>query len=233
MVSGGLTFAVIGVDGAGKSTVVNELRRWLSWRLTTRLYYMGSQQPSVLTRIVGFASKVTSSVYHIGCKFTGAKSYISKFLAGPSRWFEYVRQITFARDRYKRYLAGQRNASQGLVVIYDRYPLEGVRLGARFMDGPWIAAMPHKEMGPAATFSSQIEQSFYRAIRPPDHLFVLQVSPEVSAKRKPDHDRQVVEAKALALKNASWNGWCMTEINADQPLDQVLLQIKTAIWNLL
>ncbi|MCV4821040.1 hypothetical protein OFM15_33690, partial [Escherichia coli] len=42
----GLVIAFVGSDGAGKSTVTREIRKWLRYKLDVHGYYMGSGQGS-------------------------------------------------------------------------------------------------------------------------------------------------------------------------------------------
>jgi GTPase SAR1 family protein len=233
MVAGGLRLAVIGADGAGKTTVVRELCKWLSWRLTVHSYYMGSKQPSSLTKLVGLGSRVFGYAYRMSRRLFGERNVVSRLLHVPRRMSQSAHLIGIARDRYWRYVAGQRNASQGALVVYDRYPLEAVRIADRSMDGPQIASMHPHRMGPVAAALSGAEQNIYRRIRPPDHIFLLQVSPSVSAERKPDHEPEILAIKNQALQEMERGGLSITEINADQSLHQVLLEIKTALWDLL
>lgn len=231
MMSGGMTIAVIGADGAGKSTIVNELRNWLSWRLAVRTYYMGSQQPSTISRVIGWGSRLIGYAYRACCVLIGEGN--AKFLYRLPRLFQSLHLIAIGMDRYGRYIAGRRNASGGGLVIYDRYPLPAASMGSRFMDGPRIASMYREEMGPLVAALSRAEQNIYRRIRPPDHLVILQVSPHVSAQRKSNHRREMLETKCQALNRIGGKGLHATEIDADQPLDQVLIQVKTAVWDLL
>jgi thymidylate kinase len=233
MTPGGMTIALIGADGAGKSTILKELHKWLSWRLTVRTYYMGSRQHSMLTRMFAWISKMTGYAYRGICSLIGEKNILSRALQGPQRFLRYLYFINIGEDRYSRFVAGQRRASQGALVLYDRYPLEAVRIAGRFMDGPRIASLHQQEMGLVTTTLSGVEQNIYRKILPPDHLFVLNVSTAVSSQRKPDHKQEKLEAKIQSLDKMEQNGLCVTQINADQPLDQALLQIKTALWDLL
>ena len=73
----------------------------------------------------------------------------------------------------------------------------------------------------------------------PDLLFVLEVSPEVSLERKPDHDLAAIEAKNIALGKlatfieTSPKKVRVSYINASLPLEDVLGQIKQEIWGAL
>jgi thymidylate kinase len=151
------------------------------------------------------------------------------------RLFRNLYHISTGWDRYHRYLAGRQQASQGAIVIYDRYSLEAIHrvMEGRPMDGPQIAAGAGNEMGRLTRTLSRVEQSIYRKICSPDHLFVLHVSPHISQQRKPDHERKMIETKGQALRKMNSQGLCVTEIDADQPFEQVLLHIKTVLWDLL
>jgi hypothetical protein len=233
MVQGGLTIAVVGSDGAGKSTIVNELSRWLSWRLTVFTYYMGWSQPSTITGMAGLVSRIFGYAYRKSRALFGEKNPVSRLLHVPRSLFESLHRIGIAKDLYGRYVAGQRNASQGALVVYDRYPLEAVRVADRFKDGPQIASIHRNRMGPLAAALSRVEQNTYRRIRPPDHLFVLQVSPGVASQRKPGHNLKMLEVKSQGFNEMERDGLRITEVHADQSLDQVLLEIKKQVWELL
>jgi gluconate kinase len=101
------------------------------------------------------------------------------------------------------------------------------------MDGPRVDVEARYQMGKITRALSKMERDIYRKICPPDHIFVLHVSPEVSQRRKPDHDPEMIEVKSQALKQMERQGLHVIDVNADQPFEQVLLQIKTALWQFL
>jgi thymidylate kinase len=76
----------------------------------------------------------------------------------------------------------------------------------------------------------------YRKFEMPDLLVVLEVSPEVSMQRKPDHREEAIEAKNQALRalragleaDSRQGNWA--HLNADLPFEGVLNQLKQAIW---
>ena len=171
---------------------------------------------------------------HAGCRrIFGETSVVTRLVGGPTRLGEYLRYLTEGHDRYSRYLSSRRKAAQGSIVIYDRYPLNAVQIFNRAMDGPRIAAKANGHMGAAARTFAHLEDTTYRKILPAEHVFVLHVSPDVSQSRKPEHKRVLIEAKSQAIKQVERDKFSVIDIDADQPLDQVLLEIKSALWRLL
>ena len=234
---GGLTIAFVGVDGAGKTTVVRAAADWLNWRLNVRTFYMGSSRPLRLTRTLKFMTRVTSLGDAACRRLLGEERIFSRAVGKGHRWLQAVRYLAEGRDRYHRHQLALRERQQGSVVLYDRYPLPGVQVGQRMMDGPRIPTLYTGEEGDQIVrYLAQREQEAYGRIAPPDHLFVLQLSPEVSQQRKPEHRREAIEAKSAALATlppalAASGG--VTYLQADLPLEQVLAQIKSVIWELL
>jgi hypothetical protein len=231
--SGGMTVAFVGADGAGKSTIIKHIVKWLSWRLVVRTYYMGSSRPSAGTRALKGAADLAQLGY-AGCRrLFGERSAITRLADRLRRLFDNLRYLGDGRDRYRRYLAGQQSAARGAVVIYDRYPIRAVRIFNRPLDGPRVASTSNGQIGPLSERLAQSEERIYQKILPPDHVFVLHVSPDVSQARKPEHRREVIEAKSRAIRQIAPDGFGQTDIDADMGLDQVLLQIKATLWNLL
>jgi thymidylate kinase len=232
-VAGGLMVAFIGADGAGKSTIIKHIVKWLSWRLVVRTYYMGSSQPSIRTRVWKGAADL-AQIAHAGCRRVfGERNAVTRLVEAPRRLFENLRCLGDAHDRHRRYRAARRRAAQGSIVIFDRYPLEAVRIFNRSIDGPRIAARNNGHMGWLAQRLAAAEERIYRDIPPPEHVFVLHVSPDVSQARKPEHKRELIEAKSLAIKQISGAEFDLTDINADRPLEDILIQIKSTLWRLL
>ena len=127
----------------------------------------------------------------------------------------------------------------GSVVIFDRYPLESLdsQIGAGRMDGSKVAGMLNKNSGAIARFLARTESALYDKIRPPDYLAILNVSPEVSLQRKPDHKQDVVEAKSQLIKQmiglAASKNIRNIHLNADLPYEEVFLQLKRKVWEIL
>jgi thymidylate kinase len=231
--SGGLMLAFVGADGAGKSTHIKHIAKWLSWRLEVRTYYMGSSRPSAGTRVWKTAGDLAMFM-RAGCRRVfGEQSVLTRLAARAELFCDHLRYLGDAHDRYRRYKAARHAAAGGAIVICDRYPLEHVQIAGRIVDGPRIAASLADSTGGQAGRLAEAEEAIYQRIQPPDHVFALHITPEVSQSRKPGHPRERIEAKSRALQGLAAAGFDLTSIDADQPLDQVLLQIKVALWRLL
>jgi thymidylate kinase len=233
--TGGRLVAVIGADGAGKSLLVGELHAWLSWKIQTCQYYMGSQRPSRTSRSLHLAARMAGKAQRVWSRLVGENRRSSQLLFQLQRALRNLYHVAVGRDRYRRYRSAKQQATRGAIALCDRYPLAAIWqvMKTRPMDGPQIAVEAGREADQVTRTLARMEQDVYRKICPPDHLFVMHVSPEVSQQRKPDHDRGMIEAKASALQQMERQGLHVIEVDADQPLEQVLLQAKAALWQLL
>jgi thymidylate kinase len=224
-VSGGRTIAIVGVDGAGKSTVVREVSKFLSWRLVTRRYYMGTRKTSLSRLSVRLATAVAKLTRRTPLR-TLTEQCRDLLLA--------VQNLADARARHRHYVAGCRAAAGGAVVIYDRFPLEAIQIKGHAMDGARIA-WRHSGAPPnnAIRWLARREERHYQQIRLPDLLVVLQVSADVAGARKPDHSPEIIAAKCEAVAAIRRTGIPLLEVDAGRPLNEVLSEIKQAIWRLL
>lgn len=223
---GGLTVAVVGPDGAGKSTIIAGLREWLAWRVNVREYYLGSARPSRRTRTLRAASRATR-VAARRAPAIGPLTLLASVVTA-------ARYLGDARDRAERVRAGRSLAARGAVVIFDRFPLPGVRVGDREMDGPRIPTIPGWEDRSILRAMGERERELYAAIPPPDHIIWLSLDPAVALARKPNRLPGSVEEKARALEQASLEHLApVTRVDAAQPLEDVLRTVRHAIWHLL
>jgi len=235
---GGRTIAIIGADGAGKSTMTELLVKWLSWKLDIHTFYLGSKKPS-------HRSSFYYSLFRLMRRLTswaGERNPLGKFLTLLKDIPLYMHHHSTGRDRYSRYIAGGKRALAGSLVLYDRYPLEVFNIDGsdlHEMDGVKIPSIAQKRSDPLTNWFIQAEQRLYGGILPPDCVIVLDVSPQVSALRKPDHTPAVLEAKIRGVRNlinvirSDHKDVRLLHINADQPFNEVVLQLKKGIWSLL
>jgi len=240
-VNGGVTLALVGADGAGKSTMCQMLAKWLSWKLDVHVYYLGSKQPSRLSRGLYLVFRMARRSQRAVARALGEAHLFSRWVGGLRDGLLCLHHLSIGQDRYRRYLAGRKKALDGSVVIFDRYPLETIstRREYRLLDGPQIPLTVAGEHGPIIRALARMEEDLYRRFHLPDYLFVLDVSPDVSMQRKPDHSLAAVEAKTQAVGELTTTAQRdagksrLFHLNADLPFETVVSQLKSKLWEAL
>ena len=229
---GGLLIAIVGGDGAGKSTAVQALSRWLAKDLDTMPVHLGKPPKSWLTHAVIQVLRVS---YHTN-RLLGGKRRLQRpsgsglpTQVGPLRALRYV---CVARDRYKTYLKARRCASNGVIAVCDRYPLPQVKP----MDGPHLDHLEEvketkKLLLRVTRFLAQMEGRYYRQIQLPDLLIVLRVPPEIAAQRKMEEDAEFVRTRAQKIWELDWEQTQAHVIDASRPQAEVLSELKALIWS--
>jgi thymidylate kinase len=224
-----MTIAVIGADGSGKSTLVGSLVEWLSPRVRTRTYYLGSARPSAGTWLIGLTAKSWRRAARVTARLLGPGHAAARGSASLSQLLADVRSVAEARERSRRAQAGRRDADAGAVVIFDRYPLDGVRLEEHPVDGPRI---PTAGRGRLALRLAALEAEAYRRIPAPDHLLILDVDTTVAAGRRRPRDPGALRAKVAAIAGYHPpDELDHVRLDADQPQEEVLRQARSGVWS--
>ena len=230
--NGAQNLALIGADGAGKTTMSYLIHQWLSWKLDVRLYYLGSKQPSRRSELLYLLFRMARRGSRSAERYLGEGSILTKLLATIRQMFLYIHHLSIGQDRYQRYRISLDKSCAGSIVLYDRFPLGPP------LDGPKIHMIVNGNQGGLTQTFARLEQNIYRKIEPPDRYYLLNVSPDVSLNRKPDHSRKAIEAKSHFLdefrSEATENGsFKLENLNADLPFPEVVAQLNTAVWQAL
>ncbi|MCH8125695.1 hypothetical protein IIC38_07020 [candidate division KSB1 bacterium] len=240
LASRGLVVALIGADGAGKSSMLTNLSKWLSWKLKVQLCYMGlGKRLSFGSRMTQSCARFFSRLNNVSVAVVGNKKWLSNKLKTIYNFTYDLHYVSVAWTRYFRYLASRKEAERGSIVLCDRYPLSGIHQvmmnSTRApMDGPQIKwKYQDGKMNWMTSHLSKLELKLYNKIYPPDCVLLLQVAPNVALKRKPDHTPQEIEPKIQAIENMSRNGLKIIDIDANQPFDQALLYAKEELWKIM
>jgi len=217
----GRFFSLVGADGSGKTTLVKDLEKWLSWKLQVRTLYFGIPKTLSL-KIVNKLITFLRFPARIGLKKAFAPVVNLGHYVSARRW------IWIAGKRLQIYLKAFAWTEKGIIVISDRYPLREFRNMASPMDGPRI----QKEWGSADIKLAHLEQHYYSQIRLPDKVFVLKTDINELRKRKKDldfHSHQEKAEKVNSIKESSH----ISIINADRAYPVVLKELKQRIWAIL
>jgi len=138
-----------------------------------------------------------------------------------------IREICTARDRYSTYKRARRFATNGGLVILDRFPLQQIK----FMDSPQIARMTRKNSATKLLkFLIRLEESYYQKMVIPDLLIVLRADPEIAVCRKTDEDQEEVRARSAEIWELDWKQIPAVVINANRSKEAVLSEVKNLLW---
>lgn len=220
--AGGSVVAVVGGDGAGKSTVVHDLYTWLSECFLVRTMHLGKPPRGAASLLVRILMRVGRSIGVVRARAPGASGTADRGLLSS------VRDALTARDRYRAHVRARRAASHGAIVVCDRYPLPAVEI----MDGPRVAeAGTEEQAGRWNRRLAHIETRYYARITEPDAVIVLAVDPEVAVGRRTGDDEVVVRARSTAILSTDWEGVTACVIDANAPRDDVLAHVKSMVWS--
>ena len=216
--AGGAVIALVGGDGAGKSTAAAELAEWLGTDFATARGHLGNPPRSLFTLAVGGLLK--------------AEQVLQRMLGrtpGPASQLQLLRYMCTARDCYLLYERLRRFAADGSVAICERYPVAQLRSHV----GPCIPALLPAEPTRLARKLETMEAEYYRRILPPDALLVLRLDPELAVLRKPDEPADYVRARGRAVWETDWTGTAARFTDTSRPLPEVLKDLKSLVWSAL
>jgi thymidylate kinase len=242
LASGGVLIAVVGGDGAGKSTVVDALSRWFSSEhIDAHTVHLGKPRWSPLTAIVKSLLKLVAAARRSSTSAakrpssSSAKALRSSLDAadgGRMNLRDRARlgwEVLTARDRYRTYRRARRLASNGSIVLCDRYPLPQVSL----MDGAVTARMGDpSRWGRWARALAGLERRYYDRIASPDILIVLRLDPETAVQRKRGVEPEsTVRPRSEEIWRLDWRGTPAVVVDAASSKDRVLAEIRSVIWS--
>jgi thymidylate kinase len=228
MANGGLLIALIGGDGSGKTTVVNGLLQKLSEEFDVKKIHMGKPSWSLTTILIRGSIKIGRSLgfYPFVKEGTEPSLDTNSPLFPGYPWL--IREVCTARDRYLDYRRARRFASNGSLVICDRFPLSQIKI----MDGPQVDRVT-REIKPNGFIKmlAAFEHHYYQQIMLPDLLIVLRVDPEICVQRKTDETPDSVRSRSQEIWNIDWCGTTAWIIDGSQSKTKVKADVMNIVWS--
>jgi len=237
---GGAMIAVVGGDGAGKSTAIDSVHAWLSKNFESRKVHMGRPAWSWVTIAIRSILKVGQilRLYPLESSFDDTLG--QKSLVSPG--YPYlIREVCRARDRYWTYIKARRLASQGKLVILDRFPLPEIQIMDGAQAGQFIRNLnegpragqfltPRPNSWLAKTLV-HLEEGYYHQIVLPEVLAVLKVNPAIAVQRKTTEDPVSVEKRSTEIWQLNWENTTAYVIDASKSKNEVASELKNLIWS--
>lgn len=214
--------AIVGCDGSGKSTVIAAVVAWASQWAPAQAVHLGKQSGNMaraLARLPGVGAFIDRRIAR-----KTDQTRATRNIKVPG-FFTALVICLFSLRRAYRFQCMMKLRRRGIVVVSDRYPQLDVP-GA--YDGPGLSVdapgsfvvrwMARRERALFVWMTS------YR----PDLVIRLNVDLDVACARKPDHRRELLAAKVAATQQLKFNGAPIIDIDANQPLRDVLAAATAA-----
>lgn len=226
--TGGVLIVFMGSDGAGKSSAIAEIYRWLYEFMDVRAFYLGSGDGtgSILRAPVKLGLKLAKKLGVVKLSNNFSDNTLAEKKPEKLRFARKIWVHSLSVERIQKLKKANRCRLHGFVVLTDRYPQDEF---PGLCDGP--------RLGECTDLAGRRERECFRIARlcPPDLAIKLIVPPEVAVERKPgeidiDTSRSLTErVKAIHFSDHTKS----VEIDSAQPQEKVWLDIKKAIWRVL
>lgn len=228
MARAGATVAIIGGDGAGKSTAVEGTAAWLGGPFQVHRTHLGKPRPSLVTLGLKGSMYLARRAGMLAGTSATVDPRTARLEDFPGNAWALWHLLT-ARDRLREYRTARRVADRGGIVVSDRWPLPQIRL----MDGPrttWLLA--HEErLGRLTRALCRREAAIYAQIAAPDVMAVLRIDPEIAVVRRSDEEASFVRARNTEVYGVDWTGTDAVVVDATLPPQEVLARIREAVWD--
>ena len=231
LVNGGVFIAITGLDGSGKSTLVNELQKWLAQDLEVKTIHIGRPNSRIITLPINLLLLVWKKLRQTPHDQPSRAN--TESANKTSTFLQAARYYTLALDRYRVVLAGRKHVDRGCIVIADRYP----SLSIGKMDSPRIVAtetssrLLHK--------LAEKERDLYKKMGSVDLLLRLSVPVEVAIERNRNRVKENKESDNEIRQRYEINQSLdygqnnLVEFDTDCDYAICIRQVKSLIWKTL
>jgi thymidylate kinase len=151
---------------------------------------------------------------------------------GLRLWLTTLRVLLIARERRRNLVIARQARNRGMVVIADRYPQTQF---LDMMDSPHLSQWQYDSnqcLRAVAAWETRVYES--AATPAPDLVIKLCVDPQIAHQRKGDQTMPSLTRRCQIVRDLAYPPATRTvAIDANLPLEHVLVEAKRAIWNLL
>jgi thymidylate kinase len=229
-IKGGLLIAVVGGDGSGKTTVINSLYARIFEEFEIAKFHMGKPSWSWTTIWIRGIIKIGRILGLYPFVKEGSEYSLNTNLPFFPGYPWLLREVCTARDRFLTYTVARRLATNGCLVICDRYPLAEVKK----MDGPQVDQVTRgMKSNKLIKALAGLENQYYQQIMLPDLLIVLRVAPDLAVQRKMDEAAESVRSRVGEVWNVDWSNTPAHIVDAGRTKTEVHSDLMALIWSYL
>lgn len=237
--SSGMIISFVGVDGSGKSTTTKEIQNWLQKKIECHRFYMGegdgkSSKLISIFKKIRVADKSFSKLQNSHSKEEEIKENKILNIKLIKKYLRAIMILLIEKRNYKNLIKMNKYRYNGGISLLDRYPQielpnrnDGIKLPEVF------AKMKKNNFIKYLLIKEKKYLSIVESIKP-DIIFRLHITADESMKRKPEQiDIGEFQKKINDLESITFQNAKIIEIDASQPYEIELLEIKKNIWNIL
>ncbi len=210
--------ALVGADGAGKSTLSHDLARELSRERPAQQVYLGLGSGDLGQRIKRLPLIGPAIDKRVSAKADRARDKQAKIPGLGTALVIYAFSIK-RRRAFQRVLELRRG---GTVVVADRYPQVEV---PGYYDGPGLSAASAGSALVAWLARRERRQYERMAAYLPTLVIRLNIDLATAMARQPDHGSALVERKIAATRSLRFNGAPIADVDATRPYAEVRAEV--------
>lgn len=230
--SGGLVVAILGCDGAGKSTTLSYIKKQFKTKLDVVSIYFGSGDGS--SSLLRKPMKLVAR--KVGGKGVGhavEREYAEqKKVSFKSRLYSAAKvlwAVTLAKEKKSKQRQMVKARNNGMLVLTDRYPQSNMP-GAS--DGPLLSRYQSGKglMKRISKWEKRVYQSF--SVNPPDLTIKLMVPTDVAIARKPEMSVEEIDNKKSIVMGMNISEHTAI-IDTSRPFEITRGEVMKEIWDLI
>lgn len=220
--------AIVGCDGAGKSTVSEAILVWMQESRSAQSCHLGIQSKALGEAMMKWPLVGKLIARLIAKNAPRDNPTVKQNSEGPSTLAAFATFLLSIR-RWRRYQKMMELRRSGIVVIADRFPQ--IAVANLKVDGPGLSSVKHRNAFVA--FLARREKALYAYMISyrPDLVIRLNIDLETAFARKPDHRYESLAAKIANVPKLEYQGAPILDLDSRLPLAEVIAQAKAAVSN--